>query len=325
MPLSCSAVWTGRLGSSHGAALDARTKYEEHCVKVPFCDKHVSLFSFLSCPQKVALEMRKLCEFLKVQVDKKKTIESIKENWPLRVTLLLPLLCVMSPAAPTSLSWHSHHRQDPTKCSAMATQDGTEVSALGKRCGNLPHVWRAGAEVALTVNYKQCSHFLRPLVPGSPCQGMPNHWWHGSKLWCLGSALHSKMNSHTPDMSLSQGFPGLCLGLLWSQVREEHGCEPAAAQGGAPEVPLPLRWCRKQCQLATDLQHHMWAKSTLHNLETRKYLWSWSERYNIQKHVSHKRGRSPLYTLLSRKFIPFPNSSCGCCWSHAHTDTEKFF
>lgn len=81
MPLPCSAAWTGRLGSSPGAALDACTEYEEHCVKVPVSDKHVSLFSFLSCPQdKVALEMRKLCEFLKVQADKKKTTVVVNVN-----------------------------------------------------------------------------------------------------------------------------------------------------------------------------------------------------------------------------------------------------
>lgn len=39
-------------------------------------------------------------------------------------------------------------------------------------------------------------------------------------------------------MSLAQGLPGLCLGLLWSQVREEHSYEPAGAQGGAPWGPL---------------------------------------------------------------------------------------
>lgn len=46
------------------------------------------------------------------------------------------------------------------------------------------------------------------------------------------------MNSHAPSMSFAQGLPGLGLGLLWGQVREEHGCEPPGAQGAAPRHPL---------------------------------------------------------------------------------------
>lgn len=67
------------------------------------------------------------------------------------------------------------------------------------------------------------------------------------------------------------------------------------------------------------------AKSLLHSLETLIYLWSWLERCNIQKHIGHLRGKSPPCALLSGKSIPFPNSSCGCCWSHAHTNIETFF
>lgn len=121
-----------------------------------------------------------------------------------------------------------------------------------------------------------------------------------------------------------------CQGCVWVSFGARWGRNTAMSQlvprVVPPEVPLPLRWCRKQCRWAMDPQDHMWAKPILHNLETWKYLWSWPERCNIQKHIGHWGGKSP-WCSLSGKFIPFPNSSfCyGCCWSRAHTNTETFF
>lgn len=121
-----------------------------------------------------------------------------------------------------------------------------------------------------------------------------------------------------------------CQGCVWVSFGARWGRNTAMSQlvprVVPPEVPLPLRWCRKQCWWAMDPQDHMWAKPIWHNLETWKYLWSWPERCNIQKHIGHGGGKRP-WCSLSGKFIPFPNSSCccGCCWSRAHTNTETFF
>lgn len=125
MPLCCSVVWPVCLDLNQGINPWCSTKYKEHCVEVPFSDKHMSLFSFLFWPQaKMALEMRKLCEILKVQA----------------VTISLPPLCAQASCGPrvsalTQPSQAGPHCGQCYGCAGWHRNSSSPPRCRGMRCG----------------------------------------------------------------------------------------------------------------------------------------------------------------------------------------------
>lgn len=276
MPLSCSAAWAEHSCPSQGATPDACTKYEEHCVKVPLVTNTWACFRFCPVPKKWPWKRGSSVNFWEYKLTKS------KQQCPLRKTdpYMSPPCCLCF--VPCLLQpWHL--------CPGTAITGWTPPSYSGWHRGVSP-----GGKMWESAPYAACAEYRN---------------WGG-----FGCGLQTTMQSHfqtsNARLSLSRNAKSL---VAWQQAEIPRQCP---TQAGWIPMPLLCPWhraCRALCgspleageggtrlwascspgwcpwdplapevvQEAVDPQHHMWANSILHNLQTWKYLWSQPERCNI--------------------------------------------